>query len=163
MTKRFKTFLATWRPAGGVIRVVLVAEPDGWRAYFCTDPAASVAAILAAVADRSTLEPPFAAVKDRWGAGQQHLRRVWANVGAFHLNLWAAAVVEWWAWARSGKALKDRGASPWDDATRRPSHADRRKALRRDRLEQAFPMAGTGAGVVAKLRRLARRLLRLAT
>ena len=35
--KKYKTFLATWRPAGGAIRVVLVDEPTGWRAYFCTD------------------------------------------------------------------------------------------------------------------------------
>src|SRR4051812_41432952 len=38
-----------WKPAGGVIRV---DEPTGWRAYFCTDPSASVADILTAVADR---------------------------------------------------------------------------------------------------------------
>ena len=36
--KKYKTFLATWRPAGGAIRVVLVDQPTGWRAYFCTDP-----------------------------------------------------------------------------------------------------------------------------
>src|SRR5207245_436661 len=35
--KRIKTFLATWRPACGLIRVVLVDEPAGWRAYFSTD------------------------------------------------------------------------------------------------------------------------------
>src|SRR3954451_14071866 len=46
VVKKYKTFLATWRPAGGVIRVVLVDEPTGWRAYFCTDPSASVADIL---------------------------------------------------------------------------------------------------------------------
>ena len=50
--KRYQTFLATWRPAGGVIRVVLVDEPSGWVAFFCTDPDASVAEILATVADR---------------------------------------------------------------------------------------------------------------
>src|SRR3954453_3378640 len=33
--KKYKTFLATWRPSGGAIRVVLVDEPTGWRAYFC--------------------------------------------------------------------------------------------------------------------------------
>jgi len=38
--KRYKTFLATWRPAGGVNRVVLVDEPTGWMAYFCTDASA---------------------------------------------------------------------------------------------------------------------------
>jgi hypothetical protein len=33
---------------GGVIRVVRVDEPTGWRAFFCTDPDASVADILTA-------------------------------------------------------------------------------------------------------------------
>ena len=38
VTKTFKTFLATYPPAGGLIRVALVREPDGWVAFFCTDP-----------------------------------------------------------------------------------------------------------------------------
>src|SRR3954453_7241747 len=50
--KQYKTFRATWRPARGAIRVVLVDEPTGWRAYFCTDASASVADILTTVADR---------------------------------------------------------------------------------------------------------------
>jgi hypothetical protein len=54
--KRYKTFLATWRPAGGAIRVVLVDEPTGWRAFFCTDTEASVADILGTIADRFSLE-----------------------------------------------------------------------------------------------------------
>ena len=54
--KRYKTFEATWRPAGGVIRVVLVDEPKGWVAFFCTEPSATVADILGLVADRFSLE-----------------------------------------------------------------------------------------------------------
>src|SRR3954453_16154473 len=50
VTKRYKAFLATWRPAGGLIRVVLVDEPTGWRAYFCTDASAGVAEILETIA-----------------------------------------------------------------------------------------------------------------
>ena len=46
--KRYKTFLVTWGPVGGPILVVLVDEPTGWRAYFCTDTSASVADILGA-------------------------------------------------------------------------------------------------------------------
>jgi hypothetical protein len=49
---RSKTFLATWRPAGGGIRVVPVGEPAEWRASFGTEASASVADILTAVADR---------------------------------------------------------------------------------------------------------------
>ena len=51
--------LATWRPVGGAIRVVLVDEPTGWRAFFCTDTSASVADILTSVADRFSLEIAF--------------------------------------------------------------------------------------------------------
>jgi hypothetical protein len=54
--KRFKTFVATWRPAGGAIRVVLVDEPTGWVAFFCTDTTSTVADILGCVADRFSLE-----------------------------------------------------------------------------------------------------------
>jgi len=46
-----KTFVATWRPVGGMIRVVLLDEPDGAVAFFCTDPNATVAEIRA-VAER---------------------------------------------------------------------------------------------------------------
>jgi hypothetical protein len=46
VTKTYKTFLATWRPAGGVIRVVLVKEGTGWVAFFCTKPEATPAEIL---------------------------------------------------------------------------------------------------------------------
>jgi hypothetical protein len=38
VTKTYKTFLATYRPAGGVIRVVLVKEDHGCYAFFCSDP-----------------------------------------------------------------------------------------------------------------------------
>src|SRR5512144_1475275 len=66
--KRYQTILATWRPAGGLIRVVLVDEPTGWVAFFCTDPEASVAAILSAVADRFSLEKgqPHYTSSERW-------------------------------------------------------------------------------------------------
>src|SRR5262249_31964347 len=56
VVKRYKTFLATYKPVGGVIRVVLVREVDRWVAYFSTDPDLSVASILETVADRSALE-----------------------------------------------------------------------------------------------------------
>src|SRR5262245_17328252 len=51
VTKTIKTFLATYRPAGGIIRVVLVKEGDDWIPFFCTDPKASVVDILEAASD----------------------------------------------------------------------------------------------------------------
>ena len=59
VAKKYQTFLATYPPVGGVIRVVPVSEPDRWVAYFATDPDLSVASILETVADRSALEQVF--------------------------------------------------------------------------------------------------------
>ena len=64
------------------------AQPDRWVAYFSTDPDLSVASILETVADRSALEQVFHDVKEVHGAGQQQLRHVWANVGAWNLIGW---------------------------------------------------------------------------
>jgi hypothetical protein len=138
VTKTVKTFLATWKPAGGVIRVVLVKEDHDWRAYFCTDPEATVQDILEAAAGRTAIEQTFKEVKEVEGAGQQQLRYWRANVGAYHLCLWGYTAVEWWAWERSFDQLCNRSASPWDVEERRPSHADKRKALQRELLEQEY-------------------------
>jgi hypothetical protein len=136
-TKRYKTFVATWRPAGGAIRVVLVDEPNGWVAFFCTDPAATVADVLESAAARFSLEVTFRDVKGTVGAGQQQVRRVRASVGAFHVCLWTFTMTEAWAWERPADALVGhRSASPWDDGTRRPSHADKRRAWRRELLAE---------------------------
>jgi hypothetical protein len=161
VAKRYKTFLATWPPAGGVIRVVLVDEPDGWRAYFCTDAEAAVADILAAVADRFALEQAFKDLKEVWGVGQQQVRNVWASVGAYHLGLWLHTLVELWAWRRPEERLADRDDSPWDGEDRRPSHADRRRALQRECLRAEYRAAGSGRGQARKFRHLARRLLNM--
>ena len=160
--KRYKTFLATWRPAGGLIRVVLVDEPEGWVAFFCTDPNASAAEILATVADRFALETTFRDCKEIVGAGQQQVRFVWANIGAFHICLWTFTMTEAWAWSRSEGELVDRSESPWDDPNRRPSHADKRRAWRRELL--ADEIRGVlRPGVTAKeIQAAAERLLALA-
>lgn len=139
--KKYKTFLATYQPAGGVIRVVLIQEEHGWVAFFCSDAQASVAQILEAVADRAALEQAFHDVKEVHGAGQQQLRNYWANLAAFNLNLWLQTLIELWAWNKPHEELSDRRGSPWDDPTRRPSHADRRNALRRQCLENEFSAA----------------------
>ena len=46
------------------------------------------------------------------------------------MNLWVHTLVELWAWDKRHEELCDRSDSPWDDTHRRPSHANRRKALR---------------------------------
>jgi hypothetical protein len=134
VTKTIKTFEATWRPAGGRIRVVIVRETDGWLAYFCTDPSATAVEVLEAMADRGAIEQAFKDLKEVWGAGQQQVRNVYASVGAFAVNLTMYSVVEAWAWGGAEADLVDRSRSPWDTEDRRPSHADKRKALQREIL-----------------------------
>ncbi len=138
---------------------MLVRRDQTWAAFFCTDPTASAADVLTAVADRASIAQAFHDLKEVWGVGQQQLRNVWANLGAFHLNLWLHTLVELWAWDRAEGRLIDRTASPWDDPTRRPSHADRRRAVQRESMRQEYRAAGTGRGQARKYTRLARRLL----
>lgn len=161
VTKTFKTFLATYPPVGGLLRVVLVREDDGWVAFFCTDPEATVAQILEAVADRAAIEQDFHDLKEVHGAGQQQVRHYWANIAVYHLNLWMHTLIELWAWGQSHKQLCDRSQSPWDDAERRPSHADRRNALRRSCLGAEILAAGRRRRLAPKFKTLLRRLLRL--
>ena len=134
MTKTVKTFLATWRPARGVIRVVSVEEEDGWLALLSTKAEATAAEVLEAAADRDALEQGFKAVKEVWGAGQQQVRNIDSSEGCFNLNLWMMSIVEAWTWDKGEEELAERDGSPWDNQPRRPSHADKRKALQREIL-----------------------------
>ena len=63
------------------------------------------------------------------------MRNLWTSVAAFDLNLWARTLVECWAWHKRAEDIRDRSDSPWDAPERRPSHADRRQALRRPTLQ----------------------------
>jgi DDE superfamily endonuclease len=163
--KRYKSFRATWRPAGGPIRVVIVkrdaTEPNGkdWIPYFSTNPDATPAEVLTAAADRSSLEQCYKDLKEVEGVSQQQVRNVWANVGAFHIGMWLHTLTEWWAWDRPEKDLVDRSQSPWDREPRRPSHADRRKALRKQGFREEFRRAEVGRGSMRKILRLAQGLL----
>ncbi len=162
ITKTYKTFLATYVPVGGVIRVVLVKEDHGWYAFFCTDPTASVQEILEAFADRATIEQDFHDVKEVWGSGQQQVRNIWNNLAVYNLNLWMHTLVELWAWDKSREQLVDRSDSPWDDPQRRPSHANRRKALRRQILRNELSTINTAWSLPRKIIQLAESLMALA-
>jgi hypothetical protein len=162
VSKTIKTFLATWRPAGGVIRVVLVQEDDGWVAFFCTKPAATAVEILEAMADRNAVEQLNKDVKEVEGAGQQQVRNLHSNEGCFNLNLWLHTLVEVWAWEQEEQDLVDRSASPWDSEPRRPSHADKRRALQREILLAEIEAVLSGEPTREDFRALAQSLLDLA-
>ncbi len=161
-TKTYKTFLATYAPIGGVIRVVLVKEDHGCYAFFCTDPNASVQEIIEAFADRATIEQDYHDVKEVWGSGQQQVRNIWTNLAVYNLNLWMHTLVELWAWDKSHGELCDRSDSPWDDAQRRPSHANRRNALRRHIVRNELLSITAVWSLPQKIIRLTKSLMSLA-
>jgi hypothetical protein len=139
VTRQYKTFLATSQLVSGQIRVVIVRFEDGsWAPYFCTDTSAEVRDILEAAAARWALEEHFHDVKEVWGAGQQQVRNVWSNVGCWHLNQWLYTLVELCCWDVNKSELTDRRARPWDNPDRRPSHADRRRWISREMLQEQF-------------------------
>ena len=162
VTKTIKTFLAMWRPAGGVIRVVLVKEENDCFPFFSTNPEATAVEILEAMADRNAEEQVFKDVKEVWGAGQQQVRNVYSNEGCFNLNLWMYSLVEVWAWGKEEEELVDRSDSPWDRKPRRPSHNDKRKALQKEVLRAEIEEVLAGELNRERLRELAERLLALA-
>lgn len=117
-------------------RILAVVDEDhDWYPFFSTDPNAKATKILESFGDRATIEQDFHDVKEVWGAGQQQVRNIWTNLAVYHLNLWMHTLVELWSWNGSHSKLCDRSQSPWDDADRRPSHADRRKALQRQIMQ----------------------------
>lgn len=161
--KTYKTFLATYPVVGGVIRVVLVKETTGWVAFLCTDPNATVAQILEAYADRAVIEQNFHDLKEVHGLGQQQLRHYFANIAAFHITAWLHTLIELWAWKQPKQRLCDRSDRPWDNADRRPSHADRRNALCRLCIEEQIQAAQDRTPIARQFRRVLRRLIRLVT
>ena len=71
-------------------------------------------------------------------------------------------LVELWAWDKSHDELCNRSGSPWDDPLRRPSHADRRKALRQQILRNELSTIATDWPLPAKIIQLVESLMDLA-
>jgi hypothetical protein len=90
------------------------------------------------------------------------VRFLWANVGAFHVCLWTFTMTEAWAWGRQAEELVDRSTSPWDKVSRRPSHADKRRAWRRFLLGEEIRAALRPGATEAEIQATAERLLSLA-
>jgi len=161
-TKEVKLFKALYKPAGCMVQVLIVREStDCLRAFMCTDLTACAIDILEAVADRYAIEQNFCDLKEIDGLGQQQVRTLASNIGAFHLNLWFHSMVELWAWNKSAKVLCDRSDSPWDDANRRPSHADKCAALRREVLKQTFFVSSNKNHEINKIYKQFYKLLKL--
>ena len=161
-TKEVKVFKALYKPAGCMVQVLVVREnKDCFRAFMCTDLTVFAVEILEAVADRFAIEQNFSDLKEIEGAGQQQVRTLGSNVGAFHLNLWLHSLIELWAWNKSARILCNRSDSPWDDVYRRPSHADKCAALRREVLKKTFFISSAKNHEINKIHKQFYKLLKL--
>jgi hypothetical protein len=71
-------------------------------------------------------------------------------------------LVELWAWRLPHEQLCDRSDWPWDDPDRPPSHANRRKALRQQFLQNEFNAIARRGSLPRKILDLTRWLAQLA-
>ncbi len=131
-----------------------------WARYFCTDPNASVRSILE-VAARWAIDEHFHDIKEVCGAGEQQAPNVWSNIGCWNLQQWLFTMVELCSWDRPAKELVDRSDRAWDNPHRRPSHADKRRAICREMLGQELNSVLASGPNIKKIKQLAGRLLAL--
>ena len=123
---------------------------------------ASVEEIVQATLDRWAIEQNFHDLKEVEGIEQVQVRRVWSNVGVLNLSLWVPTLIEAWAWSRAVGSLSDRSDRPWDDAGRRPSHADRRRAVQGEMLEGEYRRIGVPQPWSEKIHHLLAGVIRMA-
>jgi len=87
----------------------------------------------------------------------------WASVGAFHVCLWTFTPTEAWAWGPDADGLVGhRRAYPRADDSRRPSHADKRRAWRREWLAEQIHTVLRPGLTETEIRTATERLLDLA-
>lgn len=155
VTRRYKSFLATTTIAQGAIRVVIVEFGVGqWAAYFSSDTDMEVKMILETVSARWAIEECFHDLKEVWRAGEQQVRSVWSNLACWQMNCWMYTMVELESWDVLGVDLIDRSDRPWDNPDRRPSHADRRRAVCSKMLRERFSTVLASDANHEKLKRL---------
>jgi hypothetical protein len=70
-------------------------------------------------------------------------------------------LMELWAWDRSHGTLCDRRDLPWDVVERRPSHANRRKALQQHILRAELSAVTSVWSLPRKILQLAKHLIAL--
>jgi hypothetical protein len=162
-TKKYKTFLATTKLTRGIVRIVIVKESDGrWIPLLSTNIDLTAKEIIESYSDRYSIEENYQALKETWQVESPQVRNVYANVGVFHLSVWMYSMVMLWSWDRSHDELCDRSMSPWDNPNRRPSHADRCKALRRKFVREKITPVQSGDGKSGQIRSLLDWLCQLA-
>lgn len=146
----YKTAVLTGRLTDGKpFRVVMTRQESSqceksepWVLFFSSDVNDTPKQIIETYSLRFGIEEMFKDLKENEGIGKQQTRKLESNIGAFSLCLLMYTLVEFWAWDQADKKLTEHSRSSWDDPNRRPSHADKRNALRleikRDEFRRVF-------------------------
>ena len=100
-------------------------------------------------------------MKEVWGWGKQELLLLESNEAATVMNMVLYSLTELATWDRKQEELVDRSFYPWDDATRRPFHANRRNYLRYEFLANEFIAALHSQPLSVKLKSTLKRLFLL--
>ncbi len=82
-------------------------------------------------------------------------------VACWNLNQWIFTLVEWCAWEQPQATLSDRSERSWDNPNRRPSHADRRRWIAHQCLENELSSVLGAPPDSKKFRALAESLFRI--
>jgi hypothetical protein len=167
VSKRVKSFVAASRlTRGKPIKVVIVKEDEKtWLPLMSSDAEVAVVEILEILesyAVRFGIEEMFKDLKDVWGWGKRELRRLESNEAATTVNMLLFGMTVLATWNRSQGELVDREDSPWDDAERRPSHADRQNFLSRTILAKDFYDALRNARITTKIIHVLEKLMQIA-
>lgn len=164
VTKQVKSFVATSRMTKGLpLQVVIIKEDTSWVPIVSTDVNMSIRDIIESYAVRFGIEETFKDLKEVWGWGKQEVRLLESNEAATAIDMLAYNLVQLTTWdTPSDELLTSRRACPWDDPHRRPSHADRRKYLRRLILRHELNAALSPVLTRQKIIPLLEKLLQLA-
>jgi hypothetical protein len=92
---------------------------------------------------------------------QQQVRNLWSKIGCWHLNQWLFTLVELCCWNVPHAESADRVTRAWNNPDRCPSHADRRRSISREMLEEQILAALVGTPNSRKFRTLFQTLLDL--
>jgi len=138
---RVHTFTAVWKPADGLIKVLIVHWPRAKRPryFFCTDLNRSIAFILHLVAARWAMETAFKDMKEHLGFGDYQCRRETAVSRSANLTCAALSLLTLWSLRESSQRQPELwDAVPWYPHKRYLSVLDMQEQLRVKSIQRSI-------------------------
>ena len=138
---RVHAFTAVWKPADGLIKVLIVHWPRAKRPryFFCTNLNRSIAFILHLVAARWAVETAFKDMKEHLGFGDYQCRRETAVSRSANLTCAALSLLTLWSLRESSQRQPELwDAVPWYPHKRYLSVLDMQEQLRAKSIQRSI-------------------------